>query len=1279
MIKKMIVGVMVIFLFLTGCDQIIDPVENVPSLVISLDQNVSRSLLPNESMDIYEYLIIGTGPDGATFSVTTSGHSVQINELSFGDWEIEVFCKNDNGFDIGYGSSYATVHTGVTTEVSITTTPYDGLGTLDLKVNWTGGDLEIPSVDATLTPSSGSPVTLEFTVTGNSAEFSSDAIPTGYYTLTLKLLDNGINTIGRVEVVRIVKGATTSGVFDYYEINKPGGTIDVNIIQQMDDPVNVVLDGSTSELPEFSTMSVTASAPDETENLVYVWYINGESFATGETAVVGNLTPGFYYLDVVVFTVDGKRAGSTGSTFHVTEVVGNFSLSGMVTSENLPLSGVELLLSGTTDYSAITGVDGSYLFNDIPAGVYTLTPVHNGHVFNPENSSITLIENTSGQDFSTLDFSAYTQIHDIQGNGHTSEFVGDLLTDIIGIVTAKDGKGFWMQSPVYDNDIATSEGILVYMNSSPAVEVGDLVVVDGTVKEHGYTDALKLTEIINPTVTATLQSGYPLPEPVVLGIGGRILPNTIICNDAAGDVYNSTFDPLEDAIDFYECIENMLVQINNAVAVGGDKYGEIPVVADNGDNALSERYTARGGLSISETNYNPNIIPIDSDYYILGLPPMEAKAGDMFNEPIKGIIGYSYGKFVVLPTVLPNIIHNTLDREVSSITGDDDHLTVASFNLENYPRDDEDMTSTEIQNKISEIADSIVNGLNCPDIIVIEEMTDDSFSANNGVVTAANNYASLIEAIGAAGGSNLYDFREIPPVNNDEGGWEGANIRVGFLFNSGRVTFEDIGNGNAVTDTQVIDNGGTAEISLSPGRISVSSFSDSRRPLIGKFHFNGEQIFVIANHFNSKGGDNALFGENQPPVLGSEAERMVQAAAINNFVDQILGIQYDAKIIVAGDLNDFQFSNPLQTLKGEALFNLTEELLTETEQYSYIYNGNSQQLDYILVSGGLFAVSPEVDIVHRYSEYSSQVRSTDHDPVLARFYVESTGDSTAPGWLSGYPSVTNITETSFDLNFMLNEDGIVYYSVLADGSTPPTSNELKSGSSITDAAGETVTVNLTGLTIDTNYDIYAVAEDYLGNLSPSPVLLELLTAGGTVTGITGLFFSDYGEGSSNNKYLEVFNAGTEDIDLREADGTENVFMILAPNANTLTTGYIKNFDADTTVASGSVYGIYNSGAVEAIKDKMDTSNSFGSTVTYFNGNDTIALIEDTNHNGTYEEGTDIILDIIGIPGDSSAFAENTGLSRNSDITTGSSNYDSSQWTIYSLEDVNNGTYFGVHP
>jgi hypothetical protein len=105
-------------------------------------------------------------------------------------------------------------------------------------------------------------------------------------------------------------------------------------------------------------------------------------------------------------------------------------------------------------------------------------------------------------------------------------------------------------------------------------------------------------------------------------------------------------------------------------------------------------------------------------------------------------------------------------------------------------------------------------------------------------------------------------------------------------------------------------------------------------------------------------------------------------------VETLLKIDPNSKIIVLGDLNDFHFSSPLETLKGDLLHNLIETLPIE-ERYTYIYEGNSQVLDHILVSEALYTQLLSVDILHLNSEFDYWHRFSDHDPIVATFKWES--------------------------------------------------------------------------------------------------------------------------------------------------------------------------------------------------------------------------------------------------------------------------------------------------
>ncbi|BAY21903.1 5'-nucleotidase/2',3'-cyclic phosphodiesterase [Calothrix sp. NIES-2100] len=600
------------------------------------------------------------------------------------------------------------------------------------------------------------------------------------------------------------------------------------------------------------------------------------------------------------------------------------------------------------------------------------------------------------------DIAPSARIHDIQGTAHRSALEGQNVINVPGIVTAIASNGFYLQDPNPDTDDRTSEGIFVFTNSSPTVAVGDYIQVSGKVSEFrpgNNANNLTTTEIINPTINK-LSSGNALPTATILGNGGRTIPTTVIENDATNVENNGTFDPASDGIDFYESLEGMRVQINNPVATSPtNSFGEVWVLADNGNNATSK--TARGGSLINQTDFNPERIQIDDNLFTGGTPKVSvgAKLGT-----IVGVVDYNFNNYEILPTTAPTVVTlSTLTKEVTNLTPTNNQLTVATFNVENLDPGDG-------ATKFNNLADRIVNNLKSPDIISLEEIQDNNGATNDSVVDASVTYQTLINAITAAGGPT-YQYRQINPVDDTNGGEPGGNIRVGFLFNPNRVNFVDRSGGTSTSNTTVSNVGGTPTLSASPGLVDPtnSAFNSSRKPLVGEFTFNGQTVYVLGNHFNSKGGDQPLYGPNQPPTLSSEVQRQQQATIVKNFVESILAINPNANVVVAGDLNDFEFSNPLNTLKSAGLSALIETL-PANERYTYNFEGNAQTLDHILVSSNLLSKLDGYDVVHINSEFSDQ--DSDHDPSVARFNLLGNQAPTAVNLNNPLNSINENSDTS---------------------------------------------------------------------------------------------------------------------------------------------------------------------------------------------------------------------------------------------------------------------------
>ncbi|MEU0964069.1 endonuclease/exonuclease/phosphatase family protein [Streptomyces sp. NPDC005917] len=571
------------------------------------------------------------------------------------------------------------------------------------------------------------------------------------------------------------------------------------------------------------------------------------------------------------------------------------------------------------------------------------------------------------------------RIHDVQGATRISPYAGQKVTDVPGVVTATrtygSSKGFWIQDPTPDDDPATSEGVFVFTGSTPKVSVGDSVTVTGTVSEYVPGGAASgnqsLTEITKPTVT-TVSTGNAVPAPVV--IDAKSVPRKYTAagdTAASGSINGLTLQPSTYALDYYESLEGMDVQVANArVVTATDPYSELWVTVKPHENR-----TRRGGsLYASYDDQNTGRLQIQSLGATADFPV--ANVGDTLTGATTGPMDFNqYGGYTLVASAMGTLKSGGLERETTKKQSRGE-LAVATYNVQNL--DPSDAT-------FEEHASAIVNNLQSPDIVSLEEIQDDNGATDNGTVSADVTMNKLIDAIVAAGGPK-YDWRSVDPVNDQDGGEPGGNIRQVFLFNPERVSFVDRAGGDSTTAVGVAEVNGKARLTASPGRIapSESAWTNSRKPLAGEFVFRGRTVFVIANHLNSKGGDQGLTAQYQPPTRGSEIQRHAQATLVNAFVKSILDVQKNADVIALGDMNDFDFSDTTKILQsGGALWPAIQSLPTK-ERYTYDYQGNQQVLDQILISREIRGDGDfEYDSVHINSEFHDQI--SDHDPQVLRF------------------------------------------------------------------------------------------------------------------------------------------------------------------------------------------------------------------------------------------------------------------------------------------------------
>nr|WP_294812602.1 cadherin domain-containing protein [uncultured Sphingomonas sp.] len=546
-------------------------------------------------------------------------------------------------------------------------------------------------------------------------------------------------------------------------------------------------------------------------------------------------------------------------------------------------------------------------------------------------------------------------ISQIQGAGHVSAYAGQVVITT-GIVTAVDSNGFYLQSAVGDGDAATSDAVFVFTSTAPGVAVGDGVSVRGSVAEfQGSTASLSLTEIVAPTVTVETHDNA-LPAVVLIGTGGILPPTEVIDDDGL-----TSYDPLHDGVDFWESLEGMRVTLDTPQAVSNTtSFGETDVVVSHGNGASG--INDRGGITISGDgsgvpDYNPEKIQIDDDSGIFAGFTPGYTIGDQLSS-VTGVVNYSFDAYEVLVTEAVTVTQDTtLTREQTALHGDANYLSLATYNLENLDASDQ---------KFDILAADIVYNLRAPDIIAVQEIQDADGAGSGSNLSGTVTAQGLIDAIYAQSGLH-YAYIEIAPTTaGSTGGEPGGNIRNGYFYNIDRVSYVE----------------GSAEL------IDGAPYNGTRKPLVAQFAFAGQTITAIDVHLTSRLGSDPLWGDNQPANDAGDAARTAQAAGVKAWVQEHLADNPALNIAVLGDWNGFYFENAQTQLTDPAqggVFTNLNTLLPEQERYSYMFEGNAQQIDNILVTGGL-VTNAQYDAVHLNSQFGG-ARATDHDPQVSLLFL----------------------------------------------------------------------------------------------------------------------------------------------------------------------------------------------------------------------------------------------------------------------------------------------------
>ncbi len=534
----------------------------------------------------------------------------------------------------------------------------------------------------------------------------------------------------------------------------------------------------------------------------------------------------------------------------------------------------------------------------------------------------------------------YTPIYILQGDEDASPF-DEQAVETEGVVTGyfegnyPDGgsfNGFFIQDDVGDGDPTTSDGIFVNTAGVyPTLEIGARVSVVGQVDEFGEFDETNCVE----TCMTQIAGLYTV-------IGEGSISPTILT--PIGD--------LEEGRAYYEAHEGMLVQLTDAqTVVGPTSFGAVAVVPESLGITHAVRTGPYAGMPVEVRHY-------ERFGDIGGGDPPDLIVGSVITN-VDGPLMTSYGGLLIMTQqgdaweVVSEAPEPT-EPPTWPVPASDE-FTLATFNMLNYE-------GSSGATKDAKVRAAIIDVLACPTFLAVQEVMADEVLPD------------LIDDLAAAGCPYAY--------GNSPSDTRGFGVAM--LWRTDQVTdvswSGDYQGCSEWADPDLSDL--YDDCDGMPGQYPLFA----RPPIVvtATVTLDGDSmdVVVIGNHLKSQlGGD------------PSDYWRLDQAEFLADLVDHLVSIG-SRHVVVTGDLNDFEDSDPLQALFASGNLTNTWPLTPADNQFSYIFHGVAQTLDYILVTPdlwpGLNAFGPlRINVDYPYLPYTDDPnvvwRVSDHDLLAATF------------------------------------------------------------------------------------------------------------------------------------------------------------------------------------------------------------------------------------------------------------------------------------------------------
>lgn len=550
----------------------------------------------------------------------------------------------------------------------------------------------------------------------------------------------------------------------------------------------------------------------------------------------------------------------------------------------------------------------------------------------------------------------------IQGSGSSSPLAG---TDVVvrGVVVADTQaglSGFFIQD-AGDGDPSTSDGVFVFAPGAVDVEVGDAVAVAGGVLEF-----FGLTEVSAGDVDVCGTAA--VPDPAVLPF-----PSTDDEREPFEGMLVTPSEPLsvtglfqlEDFGEVRLSSGGVLLQGTEAAAPGA------PAAAVEAENLTREIVLDDGSTTnLSSAGIAPPYLTVESSVRIGDVPTLGSY-----------VLSYGFSRWRLQPATGvadQAAFPDSRTAEPQDVGGD---VRIAAFNVLNYFTTLDDGTYTDPEPRGAQSAeqlvqqqDKIVAAINAlgADVVALQEIEYGSAFGQSPDVALAGLVAALNADLVAGGGAAVWAYIPTPTYYLAEP----DVIQTGIIHRS---------------DT-VVPVGGSLSLGSDPTWVTA------REPVAQRFSFDGDEFWVVSNHFKSKSASGSPTGDNLDSGDGQGAyngDRVRQAEALSAAVADLVTDSGESDVFLMGDFNSYGMEDPIGVLTAAGY----ADVVTGADGFTYRFNWRSGNLDHAMLSASAEAKMTGVTIwqVNAAEPFAYQYdgdpdlyapyayRASDHNPIVVGF------------------------------------------------------------------------------------------------------------------------------------------------------------------------------------------------------------------------------------------------------------------------------------------------------